>query len=263
MENSDKGWPRCGADASGARAVATVAVCGQGAVAAVARRFTAIGGQPLADFAVGRVVFGRFRTHAGTEEELVVGLVGRDEVEIHCHGGSAAVAAAVGALVAEGCELTTPDYWANQTQDDPLSAAALLALACARTEKTAAVLLDQYRGALRSAIRSIERQLDDSDTSAANAATAMLIERSDFGLHLVQPWKVVLVGRPNSGKSSLLNAIVGYERAIVFSQPGTTRDVLTAGTALDGWPVELADTAGLREPGDELEAEGVARRVLQ
>ena len=69
---------------------------------------------------------------------------------------------------------------------------------------------------------------------------------------------VVLSGAPNVGKSSLINALVGYERAIVFAEPGTTRDVVTAGTAVDGWPIELADTAGLRESTDPLEAAGIA-----
>src|SRR5205823_1009519 len=65
-------------------------------------------------------------------------------------------------------------------------------------------------------------------------------------------------GRPNVGKSRLLNALAGYGRAIVDASPGTTRDVVTVRTALDGWPVELADTAGLRDPDDPLEAAGIA-----
>ena len=81
---------------------------------------------------------------------------------------------------------------------------------------------------------------------------------ADFGLHLTRPWSVVLTGRPNVGKSSLINRLLGYERAIVFDQPGTTRDVVTGETALDGWPVLLADTAGLREGAEELEAAGMA-----
>lgn len=83
-----------------------------------------------------------------------------------------------------------------------------------------------------------------------------LLKRATLGLHLTVPWTVALVGLPNVGKSSLLNALAGYERAIVFDQPGTTRDVVTLRTALDGWPVELADTAGQRSSGDPLETAG-------
>ena len=80
----------------------------------------------------------------------------------------------------------------------------------------------------------------------------------DVGLRLIAGWRVVLAGRPNVGKSRLLNALTGYDRAIVDATPGTTRDVVTARTALDGWPVELADTAGLRPSDDPIEASGVA-----
>ncbi len=68
-----------------------------------------------------------------------------------------------------------------------------------------------------------------------------------------------MAGRPNVGKSSLVNALLGYSRSIVFDQPGTTRDVVTAATAIDGWPIEFLDTAGLREGAEPLEAEGVQR----
>jgi tRNA modification GTPase len=82
-----------------------------------------------------------------------------------------------------------------------------------------------------------------------------------LGLHLTTPWRIVLAGRPNVGKSSLINALVGYRRSIVHDTPGVTRDVLTTSTALDGWPVELADTAGVRESRDVLETAGVARTL--
>jgi tRNA modification GTPase len=84
-----------------------------------------------------------------------------------------------------------------------------------------------------------------------------LLDRARVGLHLVKPWHVVLAGPPNVGKSSLVNALLGYGRAIVDHQPGTTRDVVTAVTALDGWPLQLADTAGLRVSADLVEAAGV------
>jgi tRNA modification GTPase len=86
-----------------------------------------------------------------------------------------------------------------------------------------------------------------------------LLKRARIGMHLTQPWRVVIAGPPNVGKSSLINAILGYERAIVFDQPGTTRDIVTAMTALDGWPVELADTAGLSTVDDPLDAAGIER----
>ena len=68
---------------------------------------------------------------------------------------------------------------------------------------------------------------------------------------------MVLAGRTNVGKSSLLNALAGHGRAIVHHVPGTTRDAVTVATAIDGWPVELCDTAGLRPPDDAVERAGI------
>jgi tRNA modification GTPase len=147
---------------------------------------------------------------------------------------------------------------------NPLRAAALLALAEARTERTAAILLDQYHGALGRAVNEVRKCLDRNDLDGARARLEDLVARSAIGLHLIQPWRVVVAGPPNAGKSTLVNAMVGYARAIVDPQPGTTRDLVTALTAIEGWPVELCDTAGLRDAAHPVEQAGVAaaRRSL-
>src|SRR5262249_42285045 len=102
-----------------------------------------------------------------------------------------------------------------------------------------------------------------SKMGPAEELIGQLLNRAPLGAHLTQPWRVVIAGPPNVGKSSLINAILGYERAIVFDQPGTTRDVVTAATALDGWPVELADTAGLPAGVDPLDRAGIERETAQ
>lgn len=248
----------------GRGAVATVAVRGTAAAKIVGRRFLPSSGRSLEALAPPRTVYGQFRIAADTEEELVVGLLGPEEIEIHCHGGEVPPAAIQAALVEEGCAALSWTEWLAEERLESIAAAALLALAHCRTERTAAILLDQYRGALARAVREICKLIVQGDASAAKRQLEVLIDRAEAGLHLTQPWKIVLAGRPNAGKSSLLNAMLGFERAIVFPQPGTTRDVVTATTALEGWPVELMDTAGLRESGDVLEAAGVlrARRAI-
>ncbi|MCA9073382.1 MAG: 50S ribosome-binding GTPase [Planctomycetaceae bacterium] len=128
----------------------------------------------------------------------------------------------------------------------------------ATTLRTADHLLQQ----LEVLPAAIDR-LADLPADEQQLAIESLLRWADFGLHLTQPWRVVLCGRPNVGKSSLINAFVGYSRSIVFDQPGTTRDVVTVETALDGWPIEFADTAGLREDPDELETEGIERAQLR
>jgi tRNA modification GTPase len=231
---------------AGRGAVATLGVRGPRAIEIVAQRFVAVSGKPLTGFAAGSVVFGRLHRAAGAAEELVVGIANPYEVEVHCHGGIAAAEAVAAALVAAGAVRIDGWEWAAIHESNRIAAEAAIALTQARTERTAAILLDQYRGALAAAIERGE-ELDS------------ILARVDLGRHLTLAWRVVLCGPPNVGKSSLINALVGYARAIVHTQPGTTRDVLLATAAFDGWPVELADTAGLREGQSLIETEGVAR----
>jgi tRNA modification GTPase len=247
----------------GRGAIATIGVRGPAAREIVGRCFKPASGKPLTHFGPGRVVFGTFDSDADASsalaEELVVGVLAEDEVEVHCHGGVAAVAATCQALAAAGAEFVSPENWARDTSPDPLAAEALLALSLATTSRTAQILLDQYRGALRGALEHSRQLFRAGRTTDALARLEELIARSDVGSHLTSPWRVVLAGRPNVGKSSLINRLVGYERAIVYDQPGTTRDVLSAATALAGWPIELSDTAGLRTADDDLEAVGISR----
>lgn len=243
----------------GRGAVATVLVAGEQAVEIVGGLFRPASGRPLADFASGRIVFGRWGEAPG--EELVVCRRTDDQVEIHCHGGNAAVRAIVDALIAAGCQATRWQDWKRRQAVSRVQADALEDLARATTLRTAAILLDQYHGALDREIEAISTFI--ASAKPANQAAALqrlssLFERARMGLHLVEPFQVVLAGRPNAGKSSLVNALLGYKRSIVHDRPGTTRDVVTAGTAFDGLPVELADTAGLRCGGDPLEAAGIA-----
>ncbi|MCI0358079.1 MAG: 50S ribosome-binding GTPase [Planctomycetaceae bacterium] len=247
----------------GRGAVATIGLRGPRAIEIVGRRFISAAGSPLDAFPLGRVVFGRFRGPGGAEEELVVGLIAADDVEVHCHGGIAAAEAVAAALAEEGATHIDFPAWTALAEPDCLAAEARVALSQARTERTAAVLLDQYRGALRAAAEQIDCSLGHHDLASAAEGLRQLLDRAELGRHLARPWRVVLAGRPNAGKSSLMNALLGFQRSIVFAEPGTTRDVLTHTTAFDGWPVELADTAGLRASGEPIEAEGVERALEQ
>src|SRR5262249_41553863 len=98
------------------------------------------------------------------------------------------------------------------------------------------------------AVATIERALQQKDHAQAGRLLGELARRTALGRHLVQPWRVVIAGAVNVGKSSLLNALAGYQRSVVAPTPGTTRDVVTGLLAVDGWPVEFADTAGWRDP---------------
>jgi tRNA modification GTPase len=168
-------------------------------------------------------------------------------VEVHCHGGPQVVRLLLDALAERGARACAWQEFVRLAADDPLQALAAEALASAPTLRTAAILLDQYYGAFRQAL------------GGEAAGIERLARFAPVGRHLVDPWKVVLAGAPNVGKSSVLNALAGYQRSIVAPTPGTTRDVVTATVALDGWPVELADTAGLRQDTGALEGQGIER----
>jgi len=249
--------------ALGRGAVATLLVTGPEALAAVDRLFRARSGRRLAESPTDRIVVGHFGDQQDAGEEIVARRVSDCEVLLHCHGGTAAVARIESLLAGQGTVVIDWPTWAAGAHDDPLQAEALIALAEATTERSAAILLDQYQGALRGALDKIKSALDAGDRDTAAEQLDGLLARADFGLHLTEPWRVVLAGPRNSGKSSLVNALLGYARAIVQATPGTTRDVLTARAAVDGWPVQLVDTAGLGQGAHPVEQEGIRRAQEQ
>jgi tRNA modification GTPase len=215
--------------------------------------FQAANGRGLDGQPLGRVVFGRWG--GDPAEHAVLCVLDEQTLEIHCHGGDAAAARILDDLAQTGCRVVA---WQEMVgiAEGPIEAELLEALSRATTLRTAAILLEQSNGILRATLESLE---SDTDLRSLDRRIKALLCWADFGVHLTRPWKVVLAGRPNVGKSSLINALLGYARSIVFDQPGTTRDVVTGTTAVDGWPIELLDTAGLREKSEPLEAAGIER----
>jgi tRNA modification GTPase len=243
----------------GRGAVASVGVRGENAVHNVQRAFRSVSKKRLTDFPYQRIVYGKWQIGDSAGEDVVVCRHADDSLDVHCHGGQAAVDRIVNSLVEMGCREASAEEFSRREESDVIRAEARLALRQARTSKTGAILLDQYRGALRTAIERTITTLQDRDLQSSRQSLEQLQRHFDLGLHLTQPWRVVVAGPPNAGKSSLVNRMLGYERAIVFDQPGTTRDVLTAVTVIDLWPIELVDTAGLRESADEIERIGIQR----
>ena len=238
---------------AGRGAVACLAVEGPGAAAAVAEEVRLSCGR--ADtIRLDRPALGRFGPHG---EEVIVVRRRDEQFEIHCHGGPAPIEYCIDRLAARGGRRIPWEQWATGRAATPVQAAALAALSRAPTERCAAILLDQYSGAFDRAVEHIEQLIDEAPAEALRLCDE-ISSRSNLGRHLVQPWRVALVGRPNVGKSSLLNALAGFSRAIVHSAPGTTRDLVALETSLDGWPIELCDTAGLRDAADAVEQAGIA-----
>ncbi len=168
-----------------------------------------------------RVWVGRFGESPGDE---VVLCATSDAIEIQCHGGHRVCRWLVEQCVAAGA-----------VEVDSTAVSAMAMLPRALTVRTAAIILDQLSGTTGEAARF-----------------------ADIGRHLTVPWRVVVAGPPNAGKSSLVNALAGYARTVVSPVVGTTRDATTVSVAFDGWPIELIDTAGIRATSDDLESAGVA-----
>jgi tRNA modification GTPase len=245
---------------AGRGAIASIVVNGPQAIAVVDGVFRSTSARSLAQRAAGDIAYGNW---AATGENVVVVRRGESRVEIHCHGGDTASQAILASLVAAGCEPVSWQRFVTEDEQGPIRAAARVDLAAARTERTASILLDQYGGALEASVRRAIDELERGSADAALGRLHELVRWSRLGLRLTMPWRVAICGPPNVGKSTLINALLGYERAIVFDQPGTTRDVVTELTAIDGWPVELADTAGLRTSDEPLEQAGVNRAVAE
>ncbi len=208
-----------------------------------------------------------------------------DVVEINCHGGIVAVRLVLDAVLASGARLAERGEFTRRAfLNGRISldqASSVLNIVRARTKLGLEVAVDQLGGRfseqialLREEIASllarIEVQIDYPDEDIEQQGLLVEIEQlgarvegllsaSSQGKVLLEGLTVAIVGRPNVGKSTLLNALLSEERAIVTEVPGTTRDTVEEVAVLGGVPVRLIDTAGMRQPGDPVEAEGVRR----
>ncbi len=234
---------------AGRGAIAVVRVAGSGSVRVADAVFRPHRGVGLARTAPGRIRLGRMGRGLGDEVVAVVLDEEPPAVELQCHGGVSAVEMVIDALERAGAVRSDPALFVETWTADAIAAEATLDLCRAPTIQTAEILLEQAEGALRRELLRVKHLIDqDPSTAPALRCLDELIGRSAVGLRLLAGWKVVIAGRPNVGKSRLLNALAGFTRAIVDPTPGTTRDIVTVSTALEGWPIELADTAGLRAP---------------
>jgi tRNA modification GTPase len=211
-----------------------------------------------------------------------------DVVEITCHGGILAAKMVLDTVLANGARLAEPGEFTRRAflngRIDLAQAEAVTDLIHSRTELALRAANEQLAGKLSQRVNRlrdemletlahVEAHIDFPEEDLAPDTLSQLIARLEHGVAFMDELlrtahegqilrrgiRAAIIGRPNAGKSSLLNQLLGHDRAIVSAIPGTTRDTIAETANIRGLPVVFIDTAGLREAGDEVELEGVRR----
>lgn len=286
------------ATAPGVGAVGIVRLSGPESYAVAGELFTPRNGQSVDDLSAGRVVYGRISDGPDLVDEALLltfrsphSYTGEDVLELQTHGGPAVLRRVLelclmhGARLAKPGEFTLRAYLSGRL--DLVQAESVLSLVNAQSDSA-------RRNAALGLGKALSEQLDliQSDVTRVYGNLQAVFDypeegvpESEFGVPLERAItridkllataragriaqlgaKLALIGRPNAGKSSLLNALLGYGRSLVSSTPGTTRDYLEAPLEILGVPVTAIDTAGIRDTGDAIEASGVelAKTIAQ
>ena len=274
--------------------VAVIRISGDDALKVAARLFTPKSGLPLADVPSNLAVYGSFFDSEGVFDDGIVTLfrspksyTGEDTAELSCHGGvlvtkrllEAAITA--GAAYAEAGEFTKRAFINGKITLS--QAEAVGGIIDAKNEKHLAVSILQAKGALTERISALSDKLtylaasvyayidypdeDLRDVGIEEMKSVLLSVRGEitrlmdthrYGQAISEGINTVIVGKPNTGKSSVLNSLIGYERAIVTDIAGTTRDIVTGTVKLGDLLLNLSDTAGIRESSDAIENIGIS-----
>lgn len=240
--------------------------------------------------------FHQFRDAGGAviDEGLVLffpgpnSFTGEDVIELQGHGGPMVMSALLNAVIAEGARLANPGEFSERAflneKMDLAQAEAIADLIDAASEQAAKSAVRSLQGVFSLEIQSLVEQLTHlrmyveaaidfpeeeidfitdgkiaADLETIHQQLQQVFREANRGVLLKEGMKVVLAGRPNAGKSSLLNALAGRDSAIVTPIAGTTRDLLREHIHIDGMPLHIIDTAGLRDSADEVEQEGIRR----
>ena len=277
----------------GEGAIAVVRISGEEAIAVADRIFR--GSEKPSEFPANTQRLGEIVLDDRVIDQVMLSVhrapasyTGEDLVEISCHGGILVTSQVLETCLAAGARAARPGEFTERAflngKMDLTQAEAVMDLIRARTDLGLRSAHEQLEGRLGeriTAIRSdvvnllahLEAAIDFPEEGIApddgarlrprldsiRAQMRSLLATADQGRILREGLRVVIYGPTNAGKSSLLNRLLGYERAIVSENPGTTRDTIEEVINLRGIPIRLLDTAGLRAPGDEIEREGIAR----
>jgi len=278
--------------------IAIIRLSGDNCLSIVKPLFKAPSG--VCDFLSHTLYYGHFCTEAGVviDEVMCVSMVsprsytGEDVVEIHCHGGRVVVGLIMDILLDNGCRVALPGEYTQRAflngRIDLAKAEAVADIIASRSELSASIAASQLSGSLSKKIYQfrdiiigilslVEAYIDfpeddmdaphinsiDQDLSVLLVEIDRLISGFEEGRIIKDGLSVAILGKPNVGKSSILNRLVGQDRAIVTDIAGTTRDLIEENIVLSGLPLRFIDTAGIRHTDDPVESMGVDRARSQ
>jgi tRNA modification GTPase len=246
----------CVATPSGRGAVATIAMRGESCVEIINRVFDSKRKRPISENDFGRIIYGNWISDGEPGEDLVVCPIDSTSVDIHCHGGEVALQIISRSLVDQGAIECEPAQFSVLQMGNRYFADLHMAITKAVTRRTATRLWDQPLWHEKM-LHKLASAMENKNKHKATRIIDNCLKFQEFGMRIVSGWSVILCGEPNVGKSSLTNAVLGYNRTIVDNQAGTTRDTVETKTTIGGWPVRLTDTAGIREATGDIEQEGI------
>lgn len=227
-----------------AGAIATIGLCGDFAETILQSIFRRPNGKPF-ELAAGRILLGEIVEEQRTIDQVTVGCEGPDTFAIHCHGNPLIVEQIMGLLQRHGVQPVRAEQLLVRGAEDSIATEAKLALTRVKTIEGASLIASQVEGGLAAKVRQWQAELDSTPLEQIAAEAKQILQDSDKARLILSGCTIVLVGPPNSGKSTLLNALAGREKAIVTDIPGTTRDWVSAEIRIPPLTATIVDTAGL------------------